>query len=102
MYIIRIHYYILDECPYNASEVEVEHITVIDREQPHTEFQYGGEQPFGETGSSEFDIVIEATNVDIYTIEITTREIVTGEITITVMSEISGTVDATAVFEVNT
>ena len=97
-----MNYMILDECPYNASEVEVEHITVFDRQQPNSEFQYGSEQPFGQTGSNEFDIDIDAQNVDIYTIEITTRDIVVGEITITVVSEISGTVDAVAVSEVNT
>ena len=54
------------------------------------------------TESSEFNIAIGAQNVDLYTIEITTRDTVSGEITITVDSDVSGTVDATAVFKVNT
>ena len=40
--------------------------------------------------------------MDIYTVEITTSDIVAGEIIVTVVSEASGIVNATAVFQVNT
>ena len=89
-------------CPDNLQEVTDDLITVRNNEEPHNEFDINDfDLPFGETLSDEFEVSVDVLRIDVYTLVITTKETVPGDILVTLQTEEMEIVNTTADYVVN-
>ena len=94
-------FYFEDVCPNNLEEVTDDLITLRDKEPPYNEFDRTNvDQPFGVTTSNQFEIVVDVPRIDVYTLVITTKQRVPGDIVVTIQTEEMGEVTTTAIYKV--